>query len=301
MSTTLPVANNSPDCDVSSHSNYSIPAGNAFTDGSGGAGCDEIYSSGLRNPWRFSFDRETHDLWIADVGQNQWEEVNFVPANTVSGINFGWRCYEGDQQFNTQNCLAAENYYFPVHAFSHNNGCSITGGYVYRGQLYPELNGHYFFTDFCNTAINSISGSDSGPVVTEMLAANNAAPSPSTFGEDANGELYLASYNGTIYQITVPANNQAPEITNPGDQTNDIGDTVALNILASDADQDQLTYSASGLPDGLSIAADAGIISGTISNNGTFNSEVSASDGVDSVSAQFVWQSERRQPSAHYY
>lgn len=284
-----PGLDNAPDCDLSANSHYSIPPGNAFNDGIGGA-CDEIYSTGLRNPWRFSFDKETADLWIADVGQNAWEEINFLPAGTVAGINFGWRCYEADEQFNSQNCLAEESYYFPIHAYSHNNGCSITGGYVYRGQLYPELTGHYFFTDFCDNAIHSISGSASGTVVNQMLAADQAAPMPSSFGEDVNGELYIASYNGTIYRLATASENQPPAVSSPGDQSSQVGDIIALSISATDPDQDTLSYSATGLPADLNIDSATGIISGTLSASGTFNSEVSVSDGENTVAVSFVWQ-----------
>jgi glucose/arabinose dehydrogenase len=195
-----------PDCDTSGSTQYLNPPDNAFGDGPGG-NCDETYASGLRNPWRFSFDRLTDDMWIADVGQGRREEINYVPAGTAAGINFGWRCYEGNRNFNLNGCSGG--YFFPAHDIDHNddNDCSITGGFVYRGSKYPQLRGRYFFTDFCNTAIRTVSGTPGSTVISEALPAGNIV-TPSTFGEDNTGELYVASLNqGTIYAIesTPPA------------------------------------------------------------------------------------------------
>ncbi|WP_411728500.1 PQQ-dependent sugar dehydrogenase [Methyloglobulus sp.] len=183
-------ANDGPDCDISGNRNYRIPPSNTFDDGTGGLGCDEIYASGLRNPWRFSFDRQTGDLWIADVGQSAYEEIDFILSGAVGGLNFGWRCFEGNQTFNSSGCSG--NYFFPVHEYPHTNGnCSVTGGYVYRGSVYPALTGHYFYTDFCNPAIQTLSGSPSNPVVSQVLPSGGIS-TPSSFGEDFFGELYIA-------------------------------------------------------------------------------------------------------------
>jgi len=194
------VTGNGPDCDLSGNSHYRIPPDNAFTDGPGGAGCDEIYAAGLRNPWRFSFDRLTGDLWIGDVGQNAFEEIDFAPAGAGGGLDFGWRCYEGNQPFDLSGCDGA--YLFPVHDFAHAEGnCSVTGGFVYRGARYPVLAGRYFFTDFCNSAIRTLSGPLAAPSVTEVLPSGQVS-APAAFGEDAQGELYLASLSdGIIYRI----------------------------------------------------------------------------------------------------
>lgn len=188
-----------PDCDTSGNSNYLNPPGNAFNDAPS-ADCDEIYFSGLRNPWRFSFDRLTGAMWIADVGQGAREEINFVPAGTSAGINFGWRCYEGDNSFNLSGCSGG--YFFPEHDIPHSQGdCSITGGFVYRGAKYPQLRGRYFFTDFCNTAIRTVSGTPGSSIISEALPAGNIV-TPSTFGEDNSGEMYVASLNqGIIYAM----------------------------------------------------------------------------------------------------
>ncbi len=189
-----------PDCDISDgKSAYGIPRNNAYDDGPGGEGCDEIWASGLRNPWRTSFDRETGDFWIADVGQNVIEEINFVPARSPAGLNFGWRCYEGDNPFNLLGC--SDGYEFPIHVELHAAGdCSITGGHVYRGLEEPDFQGRYFYSDFCNSAIRTITREDDDFVVHEVIPAG-AIARPVAFGEDVNGELYVASLGGVIYRV----------------------------------------------------------------------------------------------------
>lgn len=200
-----------PDCDLSGSTAYGIPFDNAYTDGPGGAGCDEIWALGVRNPWRMSFDRVTGDLWIADVGQGAWEEVNLLADGSAAGLNLGWRCYEGNAFYNPSGC-SASGYLFPIHAESHLDGdCSITGGYVYRGSEEPGLTGRYFYADFCNTAIRTITQDGSGWIVDEAIPAG-AISQPATFGEDHNGELYVASLGGRIYRIReVPP----PELPGP--------------------------------------------------------------------------------------
>ncbi|MEZ4728693.1 MAG: PQQ-dependent sugar dehydrogenase [Caldilineaceae bacterium] len=190
-----------PDCDTSGSTHYRIPPGNPFADGDGGA-CDEIWATGLRNPWRFSFDRLTGDLWIADVGQNRFEEINFAASGNNGGANYGWRCYEGATAYNTTGCQPAGSYVAPLHVYNRNQGdCSVTGGYVYRGSVYPNLNGHYFFSDFCNKTIRSISGAPDNTVITAW-SANGGGSNPITFGQDQQGELYVGYFSGEIYQIT---------------------------------------------------------------------------------------------------
>lgn len=188
-----------PDCNLVAASHYGIPADNAYTDGDGGDGCDEIFALGLRNPWRIAFDALTGDLWIADVGQNEFEEINFVPAGTAAGLNFGWRCYEGDAPYNGAGCDDA--YFPPLITTTHSAGnCSITGGRVYRGGSAPSLSGRYFFTDYCNTAVRTITVDDGEPVVEDPIPAGTISQ-PVAFGEDVFGELYLASLTGTIYRV----------------------------------------------------------------------------------------------------
>lgn len=179
---------------------YLIPQGNPFVDDPDAR--DEIWSNGMRNPWRFSFDRETGDLWIADVGQNEYEEVNYEPAESNGGLNYGWRCYEGNHEYNTDGCQDQGAYTFPVHEYSHTQtgGCSVTGGFVYRGEEYPNMQGHYFFADYCNDKIWTLYD-DNGNWETTFqgqFSGNNFA----TFGEDSAGELYVAGLTtGTIYKI----------------------------------------------------------------------------------------------------
>ena len=180
----------------SSNGQYGIPADNPFV---GVTGDDEIWHVGLRNAWRNSFDRETGDFWIADVGQNAIEEINFQPASSSGGENWGWRCYEGNNTFNTSGCGPASNYDFPVHTFNHASGrCSVTGGYVYRGCAMPDMIGHYFFADYCSGQIWE-RDPDTG-VVTELF---NLSFGLTTFGEDEDGELYFAI--GSTVTKLVPA------------------------------------------------------------------------------------------------
>ncbi|MEM6581509.1 MAG: PQQ-dependent sugar dehydrogenase [Pseudomonadota bacterium] len=199
-------------------SNYQLPEDNAFNDGPGGEGCDEIWGIGLRNPWRFSFDRLTGDLWIGDVGQNNREEINFVSANTSAGLNFGWRCYEGDRGYTPENCdIDPSRYFFPIYTTWHGPNCSITGGMVYRGAQEPALWGRYFFTDVCNTAIVTINRVAGARLIEEVIPAGEVT-TPVAFGENNSGELFLASLSGTIYQIrsnttVTPPIGEAGEVT----------------------------------------------------------------------------------------
>jgi glucose/arabinose dehydrogenase len=191
--------------DVDGGSPYAIPAGNPFVGPDGIL--DEIWAIGLRNPWRFSFDRSTGDLFIGDVGQGSFEEVDFQPASSTGGENYGWRCYEGNSAFNLTGCGPIGDYTFPIHEYSHAEGCSITGGFVYRGAQFPALDGHYFFADFCGGNLWSLSPDGGGG-----WGLNDFGPRSinfSTFGEDSAGELYAADLSGgAIYRIQL--NTAAP-------------------------------------------------------------------------------------------
>jgi glucose/arabinose dehydrogenase len=180
---------------------YSIPESNPYY-GSFSVR-NEIWAMGLRNPWRFSFDRLTGDLWIGDVGQNAIEEIDLQPASSPGGENYGWRCYEGNNAFNTDDCLSTDNYTFPVHQFDHSltNSCSVTGGFVYRGSQIPSFYGKYFFTDYCNDKIWTLTPTSKSWTVELMgqFQGNNF----STFGEDKNGRLYIAGLtSGVIYYLS---------------------------------------------------------------------------------------------------
>jgi len=189
--------------DVDNGDPYSIPDSNpfAFEDFT----LDEIWALGLRNPWRFSFDRETGDLWIADVGQNAFEEINFQLADSPGGENYGWRCYEGDAVFNTSDCPPMSELTFPVHTYPHvGSFCagSVTGGYVYRGSALPAMQGAYIYADFCKGQIWSLRPDGTGRWEnTELL--DGVDSDFVAFGEDQSGELYLAGISsGNIYQVT---------------------------------------------------------------------------------------------------
>lgn len=181
--------------DVNSTAAYNIPAGNPFV---GIDGADEVWSYGLRNAWKFSFDLTTGNALIADVGQGAIEEINKMPIST-SALNYGWRCYEGNNAYNTSGCAASSTMTFPVAVYDHSGGkCSITGGYVYRGTASPSLQGKYFFADYCSQQIGTL---DTNNVITwsSAFSGNNF----STFGEDNLKELYVAAVNnGKIYKIT---------------------------------------------------------------------------------------------------
>lgn len=177
--------------------NYGIPADNPFV-GDPNA-FDEIWAYGLRNPWKFSIDIDDNTIWIGDVGQGEIEEVNKQDLDT-GGINYGWRCYEGNQQFNTQGCPPASEIAFPYHQYSSGPGatdCAVTGGYVYRGSLYPNFQGLYFYADFCSASVRSLD--DIGFLIDHGSFSNTLV----SFGEDVNRELYLISIStGRIFQIT---------------------------------------------------------------------------------------------------
>jgi glucose/arabinose dehydrogenase len=180
---------------------YGIPPDNPFR--GPGDPLDEVWAVGLRNPWRFSFDRQSGDLWIADVGQNRVEEVDFMARGQGAGANFGWNVKEGSECFSracSQEPCRSGRFVDPVAEYSHDRGdCSITGGYVYRGSLAPELAGWYVYGDFCTGRLWRTRSLD-GRWRTETIPMT--AKSVSSFGEDAAGELYLAVLNGRVYRFT---------------------------------------------------------------------------------------------------
>ncbi|MBJ6799442.1 PQQ-dependent sugar dehydrogenase [Geomonas propionica] len=162
---------------------------------------NEIWAYGLRNPWRFSFDRATGDLYIADVGQDEVEEIDYQPAGSGAGANYGWNIMEGDRCFKKPDCKKS-GLTLPVAVYRHDRGdCSVTGGYVYRGRI-EQLRGTYLYGDFCSGRIWGLRRVD-GKWQTRLLLDSPYAIS--TFGEDEDGELYLADYgSGTIYRISLP-------------------------------------------------------------------------------------------------
>ena len=181
---------------------YLVPPTNPFTNTVGARG--EIWAYGLRNPWRFSFDRLTGDLYIGDVGQETYEEINFQPAASQGGENYGWNELEGNHCYPPgSGCTPPTAYVPPVTEYEHGandiNGCSVTGGYVYRGSAYPGLQGFYFYGDYCRGKIWAMKF-DSGAWQTSMLIQ---PPNLliSSFGEDESGELYVINRNGNIYRL----------------------------------------------------------------------------------------------------
>ncbi|WP_396197110.1 PQQ-dependent sugar dehydrogenase [Flavobacterium sp.] len=184
------------DVNVSAAPFYASPSSNPYV---GVAGNDEIWAVGLRNPWKFSFNRLNGDLWIADVGQDAIEEINKVVSPLPnSGINFGWRCYEGNSTYNASGCAPSSTMRFPFVQYARFGGaCSVTGGYYYSGTAYPNFQNKYFFTDYCDNKIRMV---DNAGVITTTasFSGNNFV----TFGEDVNGELYIAGItSGTVYKI----------------------------------------------------------------------------------------------------
>ena len=188
--------------DVDSGSPYGIPADNPYLNDGDANTLPEIWAYGLRNPWRFSIDPTAGDIWIADVGQNEYEEINRVPVS-VGGLNYGWRCYEGNNAYNTAGCPPMNTMIFPVAEYSHSsNGlfkCSITGGYKYNGSMYSNFNGLYFFADYCSDEIGYLE--DVNGTWEMTLTGPFTSNGWSTFGEDMNGELYIAGTAGQVYKI----------------------------------------------------------------------------------------------------
>jgi len=190
--------------DVSGTSSYTIPASNPFVS-SGDGVLDEIWSLGLRNPWRWSFDELTGDMWIADVGQNVYEEVNFQPFSSPGGENYGWRRFEANNVFSSGTTITvnANNVVFPIFNYAHSasNDCSITGGYVYRGFLNNSIYGRYFTTDYCSGRIWTIFPNGSGGF-TNNDHGQFVINQYSTFGLDMYGEQYIAEQSGRISRIS---------------------------------------------------------------------------------------------------
>ncbi|RZJ36005.1 MAG: T9SS type A sorting domain-containing protein [Flavobacterium sp.] len=179
--------------DVSGGSGYSVPSDNPYAGAT--PGVDEIWAIGLRNPWKYSFDRSTGDLWLADVGQGEVEEINHV-SSTDSGLNYGWKCYEGNAVYSS--CTGTATFTFPVATYTHSGtgGCSITGGYVYRGSMFPNFVGKYFFADYCLNRIGMLTQPSTITYSSNFSGSNSFT----TFGEDLAGELYVGS-GGTVYRL----------------------------------------------------------------------------------------------------
>ncbi len=176
---------------------YAIPSDNPFVDEPDAR--PEIWAYGLRNPWRYSFDRATGDLWIGDVGQSDREEIDLQPASSSGGENYGWNIVEGTHPFQGDPSDALQP---PIYDYGHDNGeCAVTGGYVYRGSAIPSLAGTYLFADVCVGELETLRVAD-GAVDHGDLGLHVDAPA--SFGEDLNGEVYVLSLDGPVYRL-VPA------------------------------------------------------------------------------------------------
>jgi glucose/arabinose dehydrogenase len=159
----------------------------------------KIAGYGLRNPWRFSFDKQTNDLWIADVGQGDWEEVDYRPHSALDKVwNYGWNVYEGRHRFSDNPLNSRAPLVMPVAEYSHSDGCSITGGYVYRGSAVPALRGRYFYGDYCSGKLWTAKRSGGRTSVSTFRGRIDQLTS---FGQGTRGELYAVSGNGTIYRL----------------------------------------------------------------------------------------------------
>ena len=175
---------------------YRIPTNNPYVGQSSAR--NEIWAYGLRNPWRIWFDRTANLLYIADVGQGQQEEINVVPAAT-GGQNYGWRIMEGSACYNAPTC-DRNGLTLPVLTYSHSEGCSVTGGIVYRGNRIPAIRGHYFYSDYCNGWVRSFRYAN-GTAADQRTWNVGSVGNVLSYGEDAAGEMYLLSSNGRVYRF----------------------------------------------------------------------------------------------------
>ena len=183
--------------DVDAADPYGIPAGNPFAGQTGKRA--EIWAVGMRNPWRFSFDRDSGTLYVADVGQNAWEEVDAVPA-VSAGLNYGWNTMEASHCFSPSSGCDTRGLVMPVLEYGHGDGCSITGGYVYRGSAMPSLKGTYFYSDYCSGFVRSFRLSNGA--ATEQKQWDVGSPgSVLSFGLDAAGEMYVLTADGRVLRM----------------------------------------------------------------------------------------------------
>jgi glucose/arabinose dehydrogenase len=186
--------------DVDAGAPYAVPADNPFRATAGAA--PEIWAYGLRNPFRISVDRPTGDLYIGDVGQNRVEEIDVGLASRRGGENYGWNTLEGSQCYSPASGCNRSGLTLPVYEYSHSEGCSVTGGVVYRGCRMPDLAGTYFFGDFCTGLVRSFRlASGQATDVRDWTAGLRGIGSPSSFGLDADGEAYVVDYDGEVYRL----------------------------------------------------------------------------------------------------
>jgi glucose/arabinose dehydrogenase len=208
------------DIDVPNKPYYAIPPDNPFVRDPNVL--DEIYDLGLRNPWKWSFDRQTGDMWIGDVGQDSIEEIDFRKPHDAGGANFGWSCYEGKLAFNSDSCKKRSSYVFPIFQYHHDintGGECVIGGYVYRGSKYPQLQGYYICADYVKNNVWKIKPNTSGGW--NIYLQQGAPASLISFGEDEAGELYASTRSGNVYHViaTTAFVESAPGVSNNSSAT----------------------------------------------------------------------------------
>jgi len=179
---------------------YAVPTDNPFRSTAGAA--PEIWAYGLRNPFRITVDRPTGDLYIGDVGQNRIEEIDVGFASRRGGENYGWNTLEGSQCYSPSSGCNRTGLTLPLYEYSHSEGCSVTGGVVYRGCRMPDLAGTYFFGDFCTGLVRSFRlANGQATDVRDWTAGLRGVNSPASFGSDADGEVYVVDYDGEVYRL----------------------------------------------------------------------------------------------------
>jgi uncharacterized repeat protein (TIGR01451 family) len=197
--------------DVDGGTPYAVPPDNPYV---GRDGRDEIWAIGLRNPWRFSFDRDNGDLYIGDVGQNEWEEIDYQAESTPGGVNFGWRCMEGTHEYNFSGDCSSAELTGPIAEYSHEEGRSVTGGFVYRGTLFPALDGRYFYADYVSGIIWSTVKISSEPDTWSAPELElDTGLNISAFGEDEQGELYLVDRTGGTVRRVADVNGPSANLS----------------------------------------------------------------------------------------
>lgn len=266
--------------DIDNGTPYTSPATNPYAGATPGA--DEIFFTGMRNPWKFSFDKLNGNMWIADVGQNAHEEINRVTAPLTPGLNMGWRCYEGNTLYNASGCGAASNYYFPIVTYPLSGGnCSVVGGYVYRGTNHPSFSGKYIFADYCTGRIGYIDAITGGPIT---WTASQIVSQFATFGEDVNGELYVASRNGgTLLKLVDPLSVNDNQLNKSTIYPNPVNDVLTIqNNHLQDIRQIELFDMSGKSIQIVSNRLDNEILIDTKSlNSGIYLLQISTSNGLE--------------------
>jgi subtilisin family serine protease len=254
--------------DVDTGSPYAIPPDNPFV--LVGDALDEIWASGLRNPWRFSFDPLTGDMYLADVGEDSFEEVNYQDTSSSGGEDYGWSVMEGAQCYGADTCNTA-GLVLPTAVYDHSEGCAVTGGQVYRGQKYPLLRGVYLYADYCSGKLWGLK--QNGSEWQSALMLDTAPSSISTFGAGEDGDIYLADHAaGSIYRVKVSLSVRTTDL--PEGQ---VGESYNTTLRASGGQAPYVwSISAGSLPDGLTLDLNTGSISGVTGTYGlsTFTVQV---------------------------